>query len=402
MKTESLQTGMIMAQDVTAQDGRVLFPAGTRIEAWHLQLIKGLGIPDVEILSGADQRAIDTEEIVDYVREFFLYVDPSLPVNESLFRICVERVGKAVFSGWRLPSLHERRAENVEHLNDIFVKGLGGAEEVARHELDLASFPDIYFKIQAELESPQSSLEKLAALVSRDVGLSGKLLRLVNSPLYSFSTTVDSISRAISLIGLKELSTLALGVTAINYFKNIPPELIDMKTFWRHSISCGIFAKLLAQTQKGFNQERFFTAGLLHDVGRLILFKKMPYASSEAMLFARENTIPLVDAERTVLEFVHTDVSRVLLENWRFPNQLSDIINHHHEPMEAPEPAAAAVIHLADFLANAAGISTGNMYVLPSVRAESWDLLGLSASVLPDLMRDFDAQVDEVVGAFFS
>ena len=166
--------------------------------------------------------------------------------------------------------------------------------------------------------------------------------------LYGFPQTIDSVSRAVALVGAKELSTLALGISAINYFHDIPAELVDMKTFWRHSITCGIFAKLLAGTQTGLAPERFFIAGLLHDVGRLIMFKKLPYASTEAMLFARENSIPLVEAERSIMEFCHTDISEPLLASWKFPEGLSNMINFHHNPMEFPNPLEPAIIHIAE------------------------------------------------------
>ncbi len=108
------------------------------------------------------------------------------------------------------------------------------------------------------MESPSSSAKDIAEVVSTDVALSTKLLKLVNSPLFGLTQKVDSIERAVSYVGEEELSNLALGITAIRYFKDIPPELIDMQTFWRHSLSCGIFAKLIASNYKDMSDETFF------------------------------------------------------------------------------------------------------------------------------------------------
>jgi putative nucleotidyltransferase with HDIG domain len=140
----------------------------------------------------------------------------------------------------------------------------------------------------------------------------------------------------VSLLGVKEVSNLALGISTINLFKDIPPELIDMRTFWKNSISVGIFSKLLAARVRGANTERLFTGGLLHDVGRLILFKKLPYASTQALIHARSNMLPVVDAEADVFGYDHTEVGRTLLTAWNFPQEMIDLVRHHHSPMEAP------------------------------------------------------------------
>jgi HD-like signal output (HDOD) protein len=206
---------------------------------------------------------------------------------------------------------------------------------LAAHETELASFPDVYFRLKEEMDSPRSSVSRITGLIGRDVNLSAKLLRLANSPLYGFSGPVETIERAVALIGMEQITTLALGVTAINYFKGIPHELVDMRSFWRHAVSCGLLAKLLASAAGLNNAERYFVEGLLHDVGRLILFKKMPYASTDALLYARENRVPMVEAERTTFSYIHTDVSRPLLAHWSFPTGLCDGINNHHDPLQA-------------------------------------------------------------------
>lgn len=236
-------------------------------------------------------------------------------------------------------------------------------------------------------------------MVSTDIGLSGKLLKLVNSPFYGLATHVDSIARAIAMVGMKELSTLALGISTINFFKDIPPELIDMKVFWKHSLSCGVFGKLLAG-KMGLKSERFFTAGLLHDAGRLIIFKNMPYASVQALLFARRSMIPMVEAEKEVLGYDHTEVGRLLLASWKFPDSLVELIAHHHSSYSATDPREAAVIQLADNLANAAEISSGGMFVLPGMAEGAWERLGLKPEDLNAIFETHDRHINEIAKAF--
>lgn len=398
-----LRAGMVLASDLKGSDGRLLFKSGTQLEERHLELLGRVGVTEADVEAEAcDLSPEAMTEIEDYVRDFFLYVNPDFAPSIAMFQIALELTGEAVSKGWCLPDLSKRRASNVEHMADLFLKGMGSPETIVKHEAELASFPDIYFRIREVLQDESASADHIAKVVSTDMSLSAKLIKLVNSPMYGFPQTIDSVSRAVTLVGGKELSTLALGISAINYFQDIPPELIDMPTFWRHSITCGIFAKILAETQNGLAPERFFIGGLLHDVGRLILFKKLPYASTEAMLFARENALPLVEAERSILDFCHTDISEPLLASWKFPDGLSAIINYHHSPMEYPNPLEPAIIHVADNLTNAVEISQGGMYVVPGIEEEAWELLGLDPeTVLPEAVAKYQAQIDDIMSAFF-
>ncbi len=397
-----LTIGMVLASDLKTEDGRPLFTAGTELEERHLELLKRVGVKEVDVEESLCDLGDDVYlEVEDYVRDFFLYVNPDFPPCIEMFHVAMDLTVKAVAGGWCLPDSSERRADNVEHMEDLFIRGMGSPETIVEHETELASFPDIYFRIKEVLEDESASADRIAKVVSTDLSLSAKLLKLVNSPFYGFPQSIDSVSRAVALVGAKELSTLALGISAINYFQDIPPELVDMESFWRHSITCGILAKILAGKQAGLSPERFFIAGLLHDVGQLILFKKLPYASTEAMLFARENSIPLVEAERSIMDFCHTDISTPLLKSWKFPEGLSNMINYHHTPMEFPNPLEPAIIHVADILSNVVEISRGGMYVIPDLDPDAWELLGLDASVLHEAVEEYQAQIDVILNAFF-
>lgn len=396
----ALLPGMVAAQDVATPEGRVLLRREGVVEPWHIQLFAGLNIPSIEVAEDGDQ-ARQLEEAAAYVRDLFAYVNPDSRPMLELYTYVAELVANRLAQGWQLPSLSERRAENVEHLADVFPMELVEPRRIVAHESELASFPDIYLKLRVEVESPKASVQSLSALVSQDISLSAKLLKLVNSPMYGYPEPVDSIERAISLVGIRELSTLAMGITAINYFQGIPPELVDMRTFWRHSISCGILAKILAQSLGEKQVERFFIAGLLHDVGRLVLFKKMPYASTDALLYARSNFVPIIEAERCTFEFTHTDVSTHLLAQWNFPQHLSELINFHHDPLAAPSPRLAAILHAADVFANAVQIAGGYLYLLPPFYDEAWELLQFPESMVTRTMAAFEIEGEQIIQALF-
>ena len=348
-----------------------------------------------------DTNAPNFAEADDYVRRFFMYVDPDSEVILAMYGVTVARTLAAMEKGWTFPNPEDLLPRNVEHMRDMFFQEQQhGAKDMVDAETQIASFPDVYFRLRDVLEKSGSSAKDVARVVSTDVALTAKILKLINSPLYGFADRIDSVSHAVSLLGVREVSNLALGISTINFFKDIPAELIDMRTFWKHSISVGIFAKLLAGRINGAATERLFTGGLLHDVGRLILFKKLPYASTQALIYSRENMVPLVDAETETFGYDHTDVGETLLTAWNFPPEMINLVKHHHSPSSAQDPMEPSVIQVADNLANAAEISSGGKFVLPGITEGVWERLGIETSAIEPLMELYDQHIEEIFDSF--
>ena len=336
----------------------------------------------------------------EYVRNFFMYTDHDNDAIVELFRIGVFRTAAAINQGWEPPTDDERLAKNLEYLKDSFNPLDADPRNLVDSETQLASFPDVYFRIQEVLDNPNSSAEDVAKVVSSDMDLTAKLLKLVNSPFYGLLDTVEDVSHAIALAGVDEVASLALGISAINVFKDIPSELMNMEVFWRHSISAGVFAKLLASKIDGLKADRFFTAGLLHDCGKLITYKKLPYASVQVLLHARDNMLPPVEAEEEMLGFDHAEVAELLLTEWKFPDQLVDMISNHHHPELAKDQMAASIIQLADNMANAMEISSGGMYVLPGLEEGAWEHIPLKTTDLVTTVGLFDMHIEELFRSF--
>ncbi len=391
---EQVRPGMILAQDIRAGSGNVLLKKGVVLEEGHIRILLAREVKEIAVEeSGNDldpqeaQRLL--EEARDFVLPFFHYVDNNHPAILELYRISLQRVAGRLRDGWRTPSRPPRIDSQAEHLRDLFLREQGTPEDLVRHEVELVSFPDIYFQILKVLRSPTASATHIAEVVSRDQSLTAILLKLVNSPYFGFASHIDSLPRAVALVGAKELSTLALGISAIKVFKDIPPELVDMHSFWKHSLACGIFAKLLANQVDPNEEERFFVCGLLHDIGKLLLYKKLPYAASQALVYARENKVPDVEAERIVLGFDHTDVGAALMTEWNFPEVLSQSIALHHAPTDMPT-SGPSLIHVADLLTCVAEITSGSQRVVPGLVPQAWEQLALRPSDLPLLFRRFD------------
>lgn len=400
---EDVVPGMILAANIE-HSGRMLLPSGSVLTNSNIAVFKRQGIESVQIIS-ADKVEPD-EESIDrafmYVRDYFMFVDHNHPAMIQMFDISVYKTAVKLMEGWRLPTIEEQTVLGLDDMRDLFYRDEGTVEDVVDDELKLASFPDIFFKVNEAVSDDQTSAQHIAEVVGLDVGLSTQLLKLVNSPLYGFPSEISSLVRAVALIGGRELCTLALGLSTIGYFRDIPPELIDMRSFWMHSLTCGVFSKIIAEQVDGVGPEEMFTAGLLHDVGRLILFKKMPCSAVQAMIYARENFIPLVEAEDMVLGFNHTQIARSMFEKWNFPKNLIEIISSHHAPNRSELPKEAGILQLADNLALAVGISEGGMYVLPGVEEGVWENLGINEEKLAEIVKNYDTQIKELFKTFFN
>ncbi|MFW5722340.1 MAG: HDOD domain-containing protein [Desulfohalobiaceae bacterium] len=408
LPTERLEAGMVLAEDLYGNSGRLLLPGGTVLTSSHLDVLATRGVEGVEVAlssEGEDESPGPAPELLEasqtYLSRFFACTDLDHPAMAAIFRLAVKRMARRMSAGWNPPDIEELTSLRTGHLQDLFFKEEGTPLDLVRHEVKLASFPDIYFKISEVLNSPHSSANHIAEVVSKDTSLSFKLLKLVNSPFYGFPSRIDSISRAVAMVGGNELSTLALGISAIQVFRDIPPELVDMREFWKQSIGCGTFARILAGNRPGLSGERFFVAGMLHEIGRLVLYKKLPHASSEALIYSISNTLPLYEAERDVIGFDHSVVGSLLLKEWKLPAGLETIVRYQHNPMASPEPDGAAIIHVGHILSVALKISSRGSLVVPPLDETAWQELGFSTKVLQDAVAQGDAQIGAIMSAFF-
>ena len=146
------------------------------------------------------------------------------------------------------------------------------------------SLPTIYVELQKALNDPDKTFQNLGDIIGFDTALSARLLKIVNSPFYGFPSKIDTISHAISIIGRDQLIDLALSTMVIYQFEGIPNSMFNMDKFWRHSVACGVAARSIADFRGEKNSERFYLAGILHDIGRLALYKTEPDLAREAFL----------------------------------------------------------------------------------------------------------------------
>ena|ERR1039457_1024828 len=260
------------------------------------------------------------------------------------------------------------------------------------------SLPMLYDRLNQVINHPRSSIGDITKIITEDAGLSSRILKLANSPMFGFHSNIDSITKAITIIGTQQLRDIALAISVTGVFKGIPEGLINMTSFWQHSITCGIVARILATYRRDANVERFFVAGMLHDVGQLILCTKAPELVKEMIATSRESGTPHFSIQRSILGFDHGDVGGELLKRWKIPAIISEPVACHHAPGRAElYPMETSLMHVADVIGHAMQVGFGGEPFVPPLDERSWERLAIPISLLATIMKQADAQLSDAM-----
>ncbi len=208
-------------------------------------------------------------------------------------------------------------------------------QKLIEGSLEIFSLPDIYYQVSQMINDPRFSADDIGQVIAKDPGLSARLLKIVNSSFYGFQAKIDTISRAITIVGMEDLKSLVFATSVIDKFDKIPTELVDMSDFWMHSVQCGLIAKLLAKESAVLHCERLFLTGLIHNLGALVLYNKMPEKSLEVLLAADYDRRLVGGLEQEIIGFTHADVGAELIKQWGLPESLYEAVACYLNPGES-------------------------------------------------------------------
>ena len=211
------------------------------------------------------------------------------------------------------------------------------------------ALPDACFKIKSLMNDKDSTIEQFANVISIDPSMTSRLLQIANSPIYSFSGEISTISRAVTIIGTKAIYNLMLIDIAASAFTHFSSDSIDLKRFWRMSVVCGLAAKNLAIKVGIHDIERLFVAGLLLNFGELIVAKLKPEQARDDEIFWSQQ-YPW-DKQKKSMGFSYADISAELLSIWQLPEKIILPIRHHNDVDIAGINKDVAVLYLASCLA---------------------------------------------------
>ena len=272
-------------------------------------------------------------------------------------------------------------------------------EALLRGWVELSSLPFIYIKINNAINDRHSSIKDISDIISGDPSLTTRLLRLVNSAFYGFPAKIDTVSRALLAVGTNQIRDLAMATSVLRLFKGIPAGLVSMDSLWRHSVACGVAAKMLATAgPREVNVERFFTAGIIHDIGRLAIYRMMPDAAQEMILRCRVSNEPLCLVEKEMIGFDHADLGRALAQLWNLPASLEEMIACHHFPLEAGQYIVeSCIVHTADYVVHSMQLGDSGEQYIPPLDNKVCKLTGIPESALSAISEPLTAEFEDVV-----
>lgn len=268
----------------------------------------------------------------------------------------------------------------------------------------LVTLPDVFIRINQLVENPDSTVAQIAEAIGRDPAFTVRLLRVANSPFYGFSSSIDTVSKAVSVIGTSQIRNLALSTAIASSFDGLPNELVSMDNFWRHSLYCALAARLLARQAGRCDAEAVFTAGLLHDIGELVIFNRLPELARQALQLELDSaeTIGVHEAELRVIGFDHAEVGGELARQWKLPALLEECIACHHAPQAAQHyPREVSIVHIANALAVMAELDTLAHEDVSPIDVAAWQILGLhEEEVLERVVREVQSAIAEAEKLF--
>lgn len=228
----------------------------------------------------------------------------------------------------------------------------------------IASPPHVYLKIKQTMERSDFSFKDLAEIINYDPSLVVRILKIVNSPLYGFEEKVENVDHALNVMGVEQLNQLILATSVMKDFKDFPKRLVDMKSFWRHSIACGVTGRHLAKYHGVSNPEGFYLLGMLHDMGSLVLYSKLPDVSKQILVRCKEDKENLFDVELELLGMSHARIGAYVLREWGLPRNIYEPVAFHHEPLKSDKfSKETAILHLADCIADELGLGNSGEFV---------------------------------------
>lgn len=259
----------------------------------------------------------------------------------------------------------------------------------------LPSLPAVVVQLMALLQQQDVNLDPIAETLSLDQALVAKVLQLANSPFYGMSGRITSIRDGINILGLRPLGTLVLAAVLTVQFDRLHGKALHLDEFWSHSIACAVAARALAE-ENGLDGASAFTAGLLHDVGLLVLDSLYPLEMAQALQWAAEHDAPHLQAERALLGVSHAEVGAWLADHWHFPPEVVEAIAHHHHPPESEHTALTDLVHGANALVHALDLAGVAQEMVPPLNTGSWARMAPSRQGMTRLLARVEQEFEQL------
>lgn len=263
-------------------------------------------------------------------------------------------------------------------------------QELARKVEELPALPAVACKVMELVEDPRTSAQDVEAVLKKDQSLTAQVLRLANSAFYGIPRRITTVAEATVFLGFKTLKGVVLTASLSGMLqRKLSGYVLERGELWKHSLSVAFSAQTLAKKTRFPRPEVAYTAGLLHDIGKLILDTYLKASYREVLERVDRTGSTFLEAEEEILGFNHAAVGAQLTEHWGFPSSLVEAIGFHHQPdLATKDPSLCAIVHLADWLSVTLGIGMGVDGFLYRVSPEALAVLSLEKGSLEELILE--------------
>ena len=236
----------------------------------------------------------------------------------------------------------------------------------------MPSLPEVYIRVTELLETESATAARIGGAVQTDPTLTARILKLINSAYYGLQNPVTSIPQAVTLLGRQQLQQVLVGSVLAGVFRDFDISAFPLRDFWRHCIKTAIIARQLAmQNARVIDHEAFFTAGLLHDIGWLVIAKVNPGSYEQILTIAQSENKDVVQVETEKLGVTHIEVGVALLEKWGIPGLITECVRKHHEIDHiGPLAVETSIVYLANQLSRLEAVRDGQRFIDVSARLE--------------------------------
>ncbi len=270
-------------------------------------------------------------------------------------------------------------------------------KKIMRSVMDLPPLPQVLMKANEIMANPSSTFKDLGGIIETDQAIAGRVLKLANSAYYGLRGMVSSIHQASVVLGFEALGELISVVGASGLLDNILNGYgLEAGSLWQHSLAVAFGSKIIARKKYPTHENNAFSAGLLHDCGKMILDEYVKEREDQFDSFLKGEGNTYLAAEKQILGFDHAEIAFDLCKKWNIPESQSLAIRYHHFPSESNQNELAYIIHIADVLAMKGGIGTGFDSMLYEIEGKALEFTGIPESELEEVMQEMIESVDKV------
>jgi HD-like signal output (HDOD) protein len=262
----------------------------------------------------------------------------------------------------------------------------------------IPTLPTVIERLTRLLQNPKTSAEEVGKAITTDQALASKVLKLVNSAFYGFPGRISTITHAIVILGFSTVKNVVLTASIFDAFRGKGDDDVgfDLEGFWLHSIACGAASLSIAKQIGNSEKEECFIAGLIHDLGKLIMCRYLPREFDIALKDCSTNEQLLYESECALFSETHQEVGGFLTERWNLPVNLQNAVKYHHTSSPSHEYyITTAIVHCADILVRALDFGNGGDLKIPAVSEHVWKSLGLDSVDLGALLENIQQEVEK-------